>query len=131
MFEYKPRSLVPIAFASAVADGIRWWFAHNGWVHGEPLFGVHATIAGPRLFGALVVGLAGGLAARVMTKAVYGAEDGFKRLPIHWMWWPAIGGVVVGVGGLIEPRALGSGTTRSGWSSPDTSRSPRSSASSS
>jgi chloride channel protein, CIC family len=25
------------------------------------------------------------------------------------MWWPAIGGVVIGVGGLIQPRALGVG----------------------
>ena len=25
------------------------------------------------------------------------------------MWWPAIGGLVVGIGGLIFPRALGTG----------------------
>jgi H+/Cl- antiporter ClcA len=45
----------------------------------------------------------------VLTRAVYGADDAFKRLPIHWMWWPAIGGLVVGIGGLIQPRALGVG----------------------
>ena len=45
----------------------------------------------------------------MLTAAVYAAEDAFQRLPIHWMWWPAIGGLVVGVGGLIQPRALGVG----------------------
>ena len=25
------------------------------------------------------------------------------------MWWPAIGGLIIGIGGLIEPRALGVG----------------------
>jgi CIC family chloride channel protein len=33
----------------------------------------------------------------------------FGRIPLHWMWWPAIGGIAVGLGGLIEPRALGVG----------------------
>jgi CBS domain-containing protein len=44
-----------------------------------------------------------------LTKLLYMVEDAFERLPIHWMWWPALGGLVVGLGGLIEPRALGVG----------------------
>src|SRR5262245_41347431 len=111
VFEWKPRSLIPIAIASAVADGMRHAFVARHWVSAEPLFPVNA--AAPRGLGALVgpviVGLVGGGAAWVLTRAVYGAEDLFKKLPIHWMWWPAIGGLVVGVGGLIEPRALGVG----------------------
>lgn len=43
---------------------------------------------------------------------VYGSEGLFQRPPIHWMWWPLLGGVAIGLGGLIEPRAL----TRDGWS---------------
>ncbi|MDE1838171.1 MAG: chloride channel protein, partial [Euryarchaeota archaeon] len=35
--------------------------------------------------------------------------DLFRKLPVHWMWWPAIGGVCVGLGGLVDPRALGVG----------------------
>src|SRR3546814_15264179 len=31
------------------------------------------------------------------------------RPPVPWMWWPAIGAVVVGVGGLIDARVLGAG----------------------
>ena len=41
--------------------------------------------------------------------AVYEAKDLFQHLPIHWMWWPAIGGLVVGVGGYFQPHALGVG----------------------
>src|SRR5207245_9224927 len=48
-------------------------------------------------------------AAVLVTALVYGVEDAFARLPLHWMWWPAIGGVLVGLGGLIAPRALGVG----------------------
>src|SRR5205814_1507064 len=59
--------------------------------------------------GGLAIGVVGGIAAWVLTKAVYGAEDAFNKLPIQWVWWPAIGGAIIGLGGLIEPRALGVG----------------------
>src|ERR671930_34102 len=111
VFEWKPRSLVLIALASAVADAIRVGFSHAGLVHPEPLFPLSAPAphGAMVLVGSVVIGLAGGASAWVLTKAVYGAEDAFKKLPIHWMWWPAIGGLVVGIGGLIQPRALGVG----------------------
>jgi chloride channel protein, CIC family len=111
VFEWKPRSLIPIAIASAVADGMRHVFVGQGWVPAEPLFPVNAATPHgiSAIVGPVVIGLVGGGAAWVLTKAVYGAEDLFKELPIHWMWWPAIGGLVVGIGGLIEPRALGVG----------------------
>ena len=111
VFEWKPRSMILIAIASAVAATARIAFVEHGLLDRAPLFPTTATVpAGvATLFGGLVVGLMGGIAAWVLTKAVYGAEDAFKRLPIHWAWWPAIGGVVVGIGGLIQPRALGVG----------------------
>jgi H+/Cl- antiporter ClcA/CBS domain-containing protein len=111
VFEWKPRSMVLIGIAAAVAEAVRMAFASRGLLAPEPLFPTHIVLAtGWHPFaGALVVGLAGGGAAWLLTVAVYGAEDAFKKLPIHWMWWPAIGGVVVGVGGLVEPRALGVG----------------------
>ncbi|MCA1831720.1 MAG: chloride channel protein [Actinobacteria bacterium] len=111
VFEMKPRSMIPIAIASAVADAVRVAFAHQGWIAPEPLFPVTTVMrAGTAsILGAMLVGIVGGAAAFVFTKAVYGAEDAFKRLPIHWMWWPALGGIVIGVGGLIQPRALGVG----------------------
>jgi CIC family chloride channel protein len=111
VFEWRPRSLVPIAAASAVAAGMRAVFVAHGWMPPAPLFPVTGVAPdGPSaVAGPIAIGLLGGGLAWVLTRAVYGAEDLFHRLPIHWMWWPAIGGVVVGIGGLIEPRALGVG----------------------
>jgi H+/Cl- antiporter ClcA len=64
---------------------------------------------GTALMSAVVAGLFAGGLSLFLTGAVYACEDAFHRLTIHWMWWPAIGGIVVGIGGLIQPRALGVG----------------------
>lgn len=111
VFEWKPRSMVLIGIASATAAAMRNGFEAAGWLEHLPLFPTSAVVDPglSTLFGALVIGLMGGAAAWVLTKAVYGAEDLFNRLPIHWVWWPAIGGLAIGIGGLIEPRALGVG----------------------
>ena len=62
------------------------------------------------MLGALLVGILAGVLALLLSRAVYASEDFFENyLPLHWMWWPAIGGVVVGIGGLIFPRALATG----------------------
>ncbi len=45
----------------------------------------------------------------MLTLSVYAAEDAFQHLKIHWMWWPAIGGLAIGLGGLVFPQALGVG----------------------
>ena len=111
LFEWRPRSLLPVAAAAALAAAIRFPLADHGLVAAVPLFPVpsHQPLDDVALAGALVLGLVGGLVAWALTACVYGAEDVFKRLPVHWMWWPAIGGVAVGLGGLIDPRALGVG----------------------
>ncbi len=113
VFEWKPRSMVPIAIAAAVADVIRNLLAAHHLILAAPLFPVppHGTFSSLAVAASVAVGLAGGLLAWLLTAAVYGAEDTFKRLPIHWAWWPAIGGAIIGLGGLIEPRALGVGYT--------------------
>jgi CIC family chloride channel protein len=107
LFEWKPRSMIPVALASATAAAARRYIIGMG-----PLFPVpaHNAFIGPAgLAGCVVAGfVAGGLSAS-LTLAVYASEDAFKKLPIHWMWWPAIGGVVIGVGGLVCPQALGVG----------------------
>jgi H+/Cl- antiporter ClcA/predicted transcriptional regulator len=111
LFEWKPRSFIPAAIASIVADAVRHLFVQQGWMHAEPLFpvGKMQELAASGLFDALILGVVCGFMAWALTKAVYGAEDAFRRLPIHWMWWPVIGGFIVGVGGVIEPHALGVG----------------------
>ncbi|MGD9696054.1 MAG: chloride channel protein [Thermoleophilia bacterium] len=111
LFEWKPRSMVPVAVAAAVAAAVRMRLADADLIGAAPLFPVpaHGAPDERALLSALVIGVAGGLLAWLLTAAVYGAEDLFRRLPLHWAWWPAIGGAVVGLGGLIEPRALGVG----------------------
>jgi len=107
LFEWKPRSLIPVAIASATAAVCRRYLLGFG-----PLFPVpeHPLFIGVKgILGCVLVGLLAGLLSALLTQSIYAAEDAFHKLPIHWMWWPAIGGVVIGIGGLIFPRALGTG----------------------
>ncbi|QBD83664.1 chloride channel protein [Ktedonosporobacter rubrisoli] len=107
LFEWKPRSLIPVALASAIAAIVRYYIIGPG-----PLFPVppHVAFIGPVGFlGCVVVGLLAGLLSALLTFMVYAFEDAFRLLPIHWMWWPAIGGLIIGLGGLIFPQALGVG----------------------
>src|SRR5580692_9776461 len=107
LFEWKPRSLVPVALASAMAAVLRRYLLGFG-----PLFPVpeHPLFIGPKgLLGCVLVGLLAGALSALLTMSVYAAEDAFQSLPIHWMWWPMIGGLVIGLGGLIFPQALGVG----------------------
>ncbi len=107
LFEWKPRSLVPVALASATAAAARWYLLGGGALFPVP---AHAAFIGIwALVGCIAAGLAAGALSALLTAAVYGAEDAFQHLRIHWMWWPAIGGAVVGLGGLIFPQALGVG----------------------
>jgi H+/Cl- antiporter ClcA/predicted transcriptional regulator len=107
LFEWKPRSLIPVALASAVAAIARRYLLGFG-----PLFHVpeHPLYIGLKgLAGCALVGILAGALSALLTMSVYAAEDAFQRLKIHWMWWPAIGGLAIGLGGLIFPQALGVG----------------------
>lgn len=106
LFEWTPRSFIPVAVAAIVAE-VERTALHLP----TPLFpfdgGMEISMIG--LLGWAFIGLCGGLLSGLLTQLVYRCEDAFLKLPIHWMWWPAIGGVIVGLGGLIEPNALGVG----------------------
>ena len=106
LFEWKPRSFVPVAVASIVAVMWRSWALGTAALF--PLATSHALPVASLPWCA-VLGVVAGLGSGALTAMVYGAEDLFQRLTFHWMWWPLIGGVVIGVGGLIEPHALGVG----------------------
>ncbi|HWC97304.1 MAG TPA: chloride channel protein [Candidatus Sulfopaludibacter sp.] len=107
LFEWKPRSFIPVALASVTAGAARRYILGLG-----PLFPVppHPVFIGPQgLMGCVVAGVLAGALSALLTLAVYAAEDLFGLLPIHWMWWPALGGLAIGLGGLIFPQALGVG----------------------
>ncbi|AZV21355.1 MULTISPECIES: chloride channel protein [unclassified Mesorhizobium] len=106
LFEWTPRSFIPVAVAAVIAEVERTMLHLPG-----PIFpfqgGMAVSFTG--LGGWVLVGICAGLLSGLLTQMVYACEDGFQKLPIHWMWWPMIGGLVVGIGGLIEPQALGVG----------------------
>jgi chloride channel protein, CIC family len=109
LFEWRPRSLVPVAMASATAGILRvYWLGAGPLFHmpDAPLGGTHRILFA---IGALLLGALLGLVAAGMSRMMYAFEDLFEHLHVHWMWWPAIGGIGIGVGGLFFPRGLGVG----------------------
>jgi chloride channel protein, CIC family len=106
LFEYRPRSFLPVALASTTAAGIRMAFAGAAPVFAMPNL---AAPGGTALGFYVFLGTLIGLFSVVVTRGVYWIEDLFDHLPIHWMWWPAIGAVAVGVVGYFFPRTFGVG----------------------
>ncbi|HXE20306.1 MAG TPA: chloride channel protein [Castellaniella sp.] len=106
LFELRPRSLIPVALAAVSATGVRYATYGAGAVFSMPavLEPGSSALASFILLGAIV-----GVLSVLVTKAVYGIEDAFSKLPIHWIWWPALGGLVAGAIGWIEPRTMGVG----------------------
>jgi len=110
LFEYRPRSLIPVALAAAVATGVRALFEGM-----EPVFPMHyvAQPTAAALAAYIGLGMLIGAVAAAITRMVHGIEIGFERFGertgIHWMWWPALGALVVGIVGVLEPRTLGVG----------------------
>src|SRR5437870_2174544 len=106
LFELRPRSLIPVALAAATATGVRIAFGGS-----QPAFTMPNLTQphGEALAAYIVLGAVVGVASVFVTRAVYAVEDAFEHLPVHWMWWPAIGAVAVGIVGYFAPRTLGVG----------------------
>jgi len=106
LFEWKPRSFIPVAVAACVSICWRPLLFGTG-----PLFPTHFQVDLPwwGIFACAAMGIISGLQSGLLTTLLYRIEDLFEALPIHWMWWPMLGGLVIGLGGLIEPRAMGVG----------------------
>ncbi|HUE16914.1 MAG TPA: chloride channel protein [Planctomycetaceae bacterium] len=106
LFEFRARSIIPVALASAMAAGVRLLLAGS-----RPIFEMSdiapVTLSGLAFYA--VLGVVLGFIAAGITRALYAIEDAFDHLPIHWMWWPALGAVAVGVVGYFAPDTLGVG----------------------
>jgi len=107
LFEWKPRSVIPVALASVAAAAARRHLLGLGPIFPVPAHPIYIGADG--LAGCVIVGLLAGVLSALLTQAVYASEDFFQELPIHWMWWPALGGLVIGIGGWFFPQALGVG----------------------
>src|SRR6476469_4463559 len=108
LFEFRPRSIIPVSLAAVTATAVRIAFVGTAPVFAMPLL---ARPSEEALTTYVIIGALVGYLAVYVTRAVYWIEDGFEKLPMHWMWWPAIGGVAVGVIGYFAPRTLGVGYT--------------------
>ena len=106
LFEWKPRSFVPVVTAVLVALAWRPLLVGSGSLFG---FAAATPVGFEPVAISAVIGLLTGLLAALLSFLLYRIEDGFHRLPIHWMWWPALGAIVVGIGGLFDLRVLGAG----------------------
>jgi H+/Cl- antiporter ClcA len=105
LFELRPRSLLPVAVACAVAGFTRPLLMDAG-----PLFPLQTAVPGPlAMLSCVIAGVLCGALSASLSLSLYKVEDWFGKLPLHWMWWPAIGGLAVGIGGYLQPRALGVG----------------------
>jgi H+/Cl- antiporter ClcA len=106
LFEFRPRSIIPVALAASTAAGVRIFFHGNA-----PVFEM-TILHPPGLFAILTymfLGIIFGAVAVLITKSASISEKLFEKIPIHWMFWPAIGGLVVGITGYWVPEILGSG----------------------
>lgn len=107
LFEFSPRSFIPVALACITgATGHHLLFEQG------VVFPIVQTVAIPSnkaLFYYSLMGILIGLLSVGVTKIVYFIEDLFEKLPIHWALWPAIGGFAVGIIGYFYPRTLGVG----------------------
>ncbi|MBX3379094.1 MAG: chloride channel protein [Phycisphaeraceae bacterium] len=106
LFEFRPRSVIPVALASTSAAGVRMIFegAHAVFPMQDVAAPSGMALACYVAFGAII-----GIVSVGVTRVVYWIEDMFEKLPIHWMWWPAIGTLAVGICGYFSPRTLGVG----------------------
>lgn len=106
LFEFSPSSIIPVAFACITGSAGHHLLFEGGYVFAMPAVALPDNSA---LAFYSVIGIVIGFISALVTRIVYFLEDLFEKLPIHWMWWPAIGGIAVGVIGFFAPRTLGVG----------------------
>ncbi len=106
LFEFRARSFIPVMLAVVTAGILRPTL-----FPASPVFPVHPVhVAGySTVLVHFATGALYGVLSAGITKLIYKIEDGFEKLPVHWMWWPAIGGIAVGICGVFEVRSLGVG----------------------
>lgn len=106
LFEFSPSSILPVALACITGSAGHHLLFEEGYIFPMPFIAVPGNTA---LAAYSIMGIILGFLSALVTKFVYFLEDSFEKIPVHWMWWPAIGGIVVGLIGYAAPRTLGVG----------------------
>ncbi|HEY0898390.1 MAG TPA: chloride channel protein [Sphingobacteriaceae bacterium] len=106
LFEFSPRAILPVALACITGAAGHHLLFETGPVFPMPNLEPPTNLA---LAVYSLIGILIGFTSMGLTKLVYFIEDAFEKLPIHWMWWPALGGLVVGAVGYFHPYTLGVG----------------------
>lgn len=106
LFEFSPRSIIPVALACVTGAGMHILLFGRGPVFAMPDIPLPTNMA---LAVYVLIGAFIGVVAAFVSRSVYWIEDGFEKLPIHWMWWPALGAVAIGVVGYFAPHTMGVG----------------------
>jgi H+/Cl- antiporter ClcA len=106
LFEFSPRSVIPVALACATGTAMHFLLFGTAPVFAMPEIPAATTQA---MVWYILLGAITGVVAAVISKSIYFIEDLFEKLPIHWMWWPAIGALAVGITGYFAPYTLGVG----------------------
>lgn len=106
LFEFSPRSVIPVAVACITGAGM-----HILLFGSQPVFAMPdiPSVTDSALITYVLMGALIGVVAAWVSRSVYFVEDMFEKLPIHWMWWPALGAIVVGVIGYYAPHTMGVG----------------------
>lgn len=106
LFEFSPKSFIPVAISVSTAHALRFIIGHN-----EVIFAMDLPeiSIGLNMIYYFFCGIVSGITSCFISKSIFIIEDLFEKLPIHWMWWPMLGGVIVGIMGLIDERTLGVG----------------------
>lgn len=106
LFEFSPRSIIPVALACITGAAGHLYFFGTQPMFAMPVMQTPGTV---ELLTYIVIGALVGVLSVGTTKIVYAVEDAFDKLPVHWMWWPAIGGLAVGIIGYYAPSTMGVG----------------------
>ena len=106
LFEFRVKSLVPIAIASAIGA----WM-HIYLISPKPLFSTPVYSFGGlnTLPFYVILGLISGVLGTILSRGLYKSEDFFRKLPLGQPWLPALGGLIVGMIGFVVPQILGVG----------------------
>jgi len=106
LFEFRVKSLVPVAIASAIGAWMHIYLISPKPLFSTPVYSFGGLATLPFY---LILGLLSGVAGTLLSRGLYKTEDLFRKLPLGQPWLPTLGGLAVGVIGFLVPQILGVG----------------------